>query len=179
MKVLVIVDMQNDFIIGPLGTPEAIVARDNLCRWIKDNITREDMIILTKDTHDERDYFNSQEGRNLPVGHCIQFTEGWRTDANIAKSIVDSNQICSLSTVRKITFGSLNLKEYIPKDAEEIIFCGLCTDICVVSNALIIKAAFPEIPISVIANCCAGSTPEKHEAALSVMESCQISIRKE
>lgn len=176
MKVLVIVDMQNDFITGALGSAEAIEARDNLCDWLRNNITKDDKVILTQDTHYD-DYLDTQEGKNLPIIHCIYDSKGWMIDNKIFETIYDINPY--ISFVEKGTFGAINLDCYMPgfhDKVDEIIFCGVCTDICVISNALIMKAHFPEKPISVIAKCCAGLTPEKHEAALSVMESCQIKI---
>lgn len=176
MKVICIIDMQNDFITGSLGTPEAVVARDNLCEWAKKSITSDDKVIFTRDTHGEN-YLDTQEGKNLPVPHCIKDTEGWDIDKKVVDTIFDIEPYISL--VDKPTFGSMNLKNNIPfdmKQVDEIIFCGVCTDICVVSNALITKANFPEIKMSVIADCCAGVTPEKHNAALEVMRSCQIDV---
>lgn len=176
MKVIVIVDMQNDFITGPLGTPEAVVAKDNLINWLKNNLSHKDKVIFTMDTH-ENDYLETQEGKNLPIPHCIVYTNGWKLNKEIT-DIVDKIRPYQ-STLYKQSFGTPFIKDYISYDIdeiEEIIFCGVCTDICVVSNALITKAESPEIPISIIANCCAGTTPEKHKAALSVMESCQIKI---
>lgn len=176
MKVLVVVDMQNDFITGPLGSAEAVKARDNLCDWVKDNITRDDKVVFTQDTHFDN-YLSTQEGKNLPIIHCISESKGWKIDNKILKVIDGINPYVSF--VEKGTFGDINLDCYMPgfhNRVDEIIFCGVCTDICVISNALIMKAHFPEKPISVIAKCCAGLTPEKHEAALSVMESCQIKI---
>lgn len=176
MKVLVIVDMQNDFISGPLGSPEAVVARDNLCKWIKDNITMDDKVIFTKDTHYE-DYLGTQEGKNLPIPHCIYETDGWEIDEKLMFTVEHIGPFISI--IEKETFGAIGMKNYMPafpNIVDEIIFCGVCTDICVISNALIMKATYSEIPISVIAKCCAGLTPEKHEAALSVIESCQIKI---
>lgn len=186
MKILVVVDMQNDFITGPLGTSEAVVARDYLAQWIKDHISSNDYILFTKDTH-YKDYLETNEGKHLPVPHCIFHTEGWKIDNKIIDAVADCDIASDL--IDKSTFGSRkvvnNLAEFISYDLDEnekldeIIFCGLCTDICVVSNALIVKAEFPETEISVLAPACAGVTPEKHKAALSVMESCQITIREE
>lgn len=176
MKVIVVVDMQNDFITGALGSAEAVKARDNLYDWMRDNVTEDDKVIFTRDTHYEN-YLNTQEGKNLPIPHCIKETDGWKIDNKILDIIDDI--IPFTSFIDKSTFGTTDLDGYMPYDCslvEEIIFCGVCTDICVVSNALIMKAMYSEIPISVIAKCCAGLTPEKHEAALSVMESCQIKI---
>lgn len=186
MKILVIVDMQNDFITGSLGTQEAVVARDFLAQWISKNIKSEDYILFTKDTHYE-DYLETNEGKHLPVPHCIFRTNGWEVDDKIIDAVVSCGATSDL--IDKSTFGtrkaSYNLADFISYDLDEnekldeIIFCGLCTDICVISNALITKAEFPETNISVLAPACAGVTPEKHKAALSVMESFQIYIKEE
>lgn len=176
MKCVIVVDMQNDFITGPLGTPEAIVARDNIEKYLK-TLAKYDEIFFTKDTH-WSNYLKTREGRNLPIPHCIVDTDGWEIDEKLFNAI--KGRLCTV--VAKDAFGSMDLVEEISQyicDYDEIIICGVCTDICVVSNALILKAAFPEAEISVLANCCAGVTPEKHEAALSVMESCQINIVRE
>lgn len=180
MKCVIVVDMQNDFITGPLGTPEAIVAKDNIEKYLK-TLTRNDFVIFTRDTHFD-DYLERREGRKLPVPHCIENTNGWQIDTELEKVALD--MALRGRIIDKTTFGSIdNLIHAIDprfhESFDEIIICGVCTDICVVSNALILKAAFPEAEISVLANCCAGITPEKHEAALSVMESCQINIVRE
>lgn len=165
-KLLVVVDMQNDFIDGSLGTKEAKAIVDKVVDYV-DKFDGD--IIFTLDTHTE-DYLNTQEGKKLPVRHCIQFTNGWNITNKLAPY--------ANWTVKKPTFGSTKLVEII--DAEEydtIELCGLCTDICVVSNALLLKANFPEASISVHKNLCAGVTPESHEAALTTMKMCQIDIK--
>lgn len=173
-KFLIVVDMQKDFIDGALGTPEAqaiveaAAARIRACReegWA---------LIATLDTHGT-DYMDTAEGKKLPVPHCIKDSEGWRLDPAIAGALGE----CVL--VEKPTFGSVRLPEIVRGQAEgaqalRIELIGLCTDICVVSNALLLKAHFPEAAIAVNAACCAGVTPEKHEAALETMRSCQIDV---
>ena len=168
-KILVVVDMQNDFIDGALGTPEAEAIVEN----VKDRIRAYDKqdIFVTMDTHGA-DYMDTQEGRNLPVEHCIRGTKGWEIRSDIAELLEGA------AVYEKPTFGSLRLAEDIAKIASyqdiEIEIIGLCTDICVVSNALLLKANMPEVPISVDPSCCAGVTPETHEAALRTMQMCQI-----
>ncbi|MCM1217311.1 MAG: cysteine hydrolase [Lachnospiraceae bacterium] len=180
MKVVCLIDCQNDFISGVLGTKEAEVARDNICNWLQKNVTCEDKVIITQDTHSKVDYFETQEGKNLPVFHCEANSNGWMIDSKIANTI---NVIQPwLGSVIKDTFGSMEVANRMPapgNKVDSIYLLGFCTDICVISNAMILKAAYPEIPIYVIDNCCAGTTPEKHQAALSVMESCQIKVIKE
>ena len=173
-KILVAVDLQNDFIDGALGTKEAeaIVpaAAARIREWREDGAE----IFATLDTHEEN-YAETQEGRRLPVAHCIRGTEGWQLNPVIREALGD----CIL--VEKPTFGSIRLPELIREKIGDgkgaiIELIGLCTDICVVSNALLLKAAFPEATIRVSSGCCAGVTPEKHKAALETMASCQIDI---
>lgn len=168
MKVLIVVDMQNDFIDGSLGTKEAVAIVDNVKEKISEYKNMGATIIYTRDTHGE-DYLQTSEGRNLPVSHCIKGTHGW----NIADGLyVDGSKI-----IDKYTFGWTNWNEenFDEKDTQiEII--GLCTDICVVSNALIIKAAYPEMEITVDSKCCAGVTVSTHAAALETMKMCQIKV---
>ena len=165
-KILVVVDMQNDFIDGSLGTPEALAIVEN----VKKKISQYDQenIFVTMDTHEEN-YMQTQEGKNLPVPHCIRGTEGWRLNPTIREAAGD----CEL--VEKPTFGSTELPKAV-KDCDEFILLGLCTDICVISNAMIVKAFLPEVPVRVDASCCAGVTPESHENALAAMKCCQIEI---
>ena len=171
---LVVVDMQKDFVDGALGTPEAVA----IVPAVIEKIRRFDGdLFVTYDTHFD-DYLDSAEGKKLPVPHCILDTPGWELDDRITKALEGK----PITRVQKYTFGSDELPDRIlGKAAEEdfsIELIGLCTDICVISNALILKARFPEKPISVDARCCAGVTPALHEAALSVMQSCQIDIVK-
>ena len=170
-ELLVVIDMQNDFVTGSLGTKEACGIVDNVKNKIEEYVKKGQEIVFTRDTHTEQ-YPETQEGRLLPVEHCIKGNKGWELIPEIrpyseGRSVFD-----------KTTFGSVPLAEYIRDggfDAVEMI--GLCTDICVVSNALMIKSALPELPVSVDASCCAGVTREKHEAALEVMRSCQIQVK--
>lgn len=170
-RILVVVDMQKDFVNGALGTKEAVAivpaVVDKIREYEKENI------FVTRDTH-QKDYLTTQEGRKLPVEHCIEGTPGWELDPTVAEAVQGA------AIVNKPTFGSTELmniiREISEKDEISIELIGLCTDICVVSNALLLKAAVPEVEISVDASCCAGVTPEKHEAALETMRSCQIQV---
>ena len=159
-KILVVVDMQNDFIDGSLGTKEAQAIVDNVVAEIA-NYDPAD-IFATRDTHLEN-YLDTQEGKNLPVVHCVKNTKGWEINEKITKALRNAE------IIDKPTFGSKILAEKIAAIAEkediEVTLIGLCTDICVVSNALLMKAYVPEIPVRVIASCCAGVTTESHEAA--------------
>lgn len=173
MKYLVVVDMQNDFIDGSLGSKEAQAIVPRVAEKIKKCMLDEYEIIYTKDTHN-KDYLLTQEGKNLPVPHCVIYTKGWKL-ADEIEAIKDPLS----RVVIKTTFGSKLLAEFFESQAdkiEEIELVGLCTDICVVSNALLLKAYLPEIPITVDSSCCAGVTPAKHEAALETMRSCQINV---
>lgn len=170
-KILVVVDMQNDFIDAALGTPEAVAIVDAVKEKIG-SYPAED-IIATMDTHGEN-YMESQEGQNLPVMHCIKGTDGWKIRPDIAE-LLEGAKI-----YEKPTFGSTalaaDLKALSETEEIELELIGLCTDICVVSNALLLKAAMPEVKISVDASCCAGVTPQKHLAALETMRSCQVNV---
>ena len=163
-KTLIVIDMQKDFIDGALGTKEALAIVDKVKEKITKYQEQGDEIIFTRDTH-QADYLNTSEGKYLPVKHCIEGTEGWE----IWKGLEVSGAIY----INKPTFGYLNWKDY---HLEEVELVGLCTDICVVSNALILKALYPEIKICVDASCCAGVTPESHEAALTTMRMCQVEV---
>ena len=170
-KILIVVDMQNDFIDAALGTKEAVSIVEN----VKDKIRSypPENVIATMDTHGEN-YMETQEGKNLPVPHCIKGSEGWQLRTDIAQLLREAR------IYEKPTFGSLalatDLKAMSEEEELELELIGLCTDICVVSNALLLKAFMPEVPITVDAACCAGVTPEKHQAALETMRSCQIRI---
>lgn len=172
-KILIVVDMQNDFIDGVLGSEEAIEIVDNVVKKI---IDFNGDIFVTYDTHFEN-YMKTAEGKKLPVPHCIKGSYGWRLNEKVALAL----QGKKYTEVEKITFGSVDLPEMIKnvvgKDGFAIELVGLCTDICVVSNALLLKANFPEAEISVDSTCCAGITPESHNAALKTMEMCQINIK--
>ena len=169
---LVVVDMQKDFVDGSLGTIEAQGIVRNVCEKIKGF---EGEIIVTFDTHDEN-YLDTAEGKKLPVKHCIKGTKGFELDEDV-KSALEGKDYTS---VEKPTFGSVKLPEIIREKAQgedfTVELIGLCTDICVVSNALLIKANFPEVEIYVDSACCAGVTVESHNAALETMRSCQINV---
>ena len=167
MKVLCVIDMQNDFIDGALGSKEAEDIVDNVKRKIELYRKNGDTVIFTRDTHTE-DYMNTQEGKNLPVPHCIKGSFGWEISPKL--------DIASDKIIDKPTFGSFELTDYISSlsDVEEIELVGLCTDICVISNAMLLKAKLTETPIKVDSSCCAGVTPESHQNALSSMKMCQI-----
>ena len=170
-KLLIVIDMQNDFIDAALGTPQAEAIVDAVKEKIRSYPTED--VIATMDTHHE-DYMQTQEGKYLPVPHCIRGTDGWQIRADIA-ALLDKAEI-----FEKPTFGSVEmakeLAELSRQEELELELIGLCTDICVVSNALLLKAAMPEVKITVDASCCAGVTPEKHLAALETMRSCQIQV---
>ena len=173
---LFVVDVQNDFLTGSLGSEEAQKILKPVLKLAK---SWDWQIVYTKDTHD-LDYLKTQEGKNLPIEHCIVDTAGWCLPDELQKVMVQKNAI----ELRKSTFGAFDFKEMETnighgqfKNAR-IFICGLCTDICVISNALILKAKFPEHEIICFSDACAGVTIEKHEAALKVMESCQIKIMK-
>ncbi|MBR4305480.1 MAG: cysteine hydrolase [Ruminiclostridium sp.] len=171
---LVVVDMQKDIVDGALGTAEATAIVPAVAEKIK---KFDGEIIVTYDTHFEN-YMDTAEGKKLPVPHCIKGTEGWHLD----KSVFEALKGKDYSEVEKLTFGSVDLPAVVRTAAKNepfsIELVGLCTDICVVSNALILKAAFPEAEISVDAKCCAGVTEENHNAALLTMKSCQIEIKE-
>ena len=169
-NILIVVDMQNDFIDGALGTPEAVA----IVPAVEEKIRQFDgPVYFTRDTHAET-YMKTQEGRNLPVPHCIRGSEGWQIRPQL-------DALRKTEAIDKPTFGSTALGELM-KAADErepigsITLIGLCTDICVISNALLLKAFLPEVPILVDAACCAGVTPQSHENALAAMASCQIQI---
>lgn len=169
MKLLIVVDMQNDFIDGCLGSPEAV----GIVHAVEEKITAYrqtgDMVIFTRDTHGES-YLHTQEGQKLPIPHCIKDTHGWQISRCL--SVGDS------VIVDKPAFGSLELARYVAAlpDITAIELVGLCTDICVISNAMVLKAALPELPISVDGSCCAGVNPSSHETALKAMSACQIQV---
>ena len=184
MKILLAVDLQNDFVTGALGSEEAVVAARNAAEKIRREAGAGVLVIFTQDTHGE-DYPLTQEGRRLPVPHCIENTEGWRLHGGViaAWSETPGRKIAEsviFNAVRKNTFGSRELIDFLLKLEEppgEIEIIGLCTDICVISNALLIKAYFPETAVGVDAACCAGTSPQGHENALAVMRACQIDIK--
>ena len=170
-KMLIVIDMQNDFIDGALGTKEAAAIVENVKNKIR-SYPEED-VVATMDTHTDG-YLNTQEGKYLPVPHCIRGTKGWELRADIAELLSGAK------IYEKPTFGSAalaaDLKALSDREEIELELIGLCTDICVVSNALLLKASMPEVRISVDAACCAGVTPKSHEAALQTMRACQIQL---
>lgn len=174
MNVLVVVDMQNDFIDGALGTKEAVAIVPNVVDKIMDFKGR---VLATRDTH-ETDYLSTQEGKNLPVEHCIRGTKGWEIREEI-KALIKEEPI------DKKTFGSVALAQVLKayneyeEAIESITLVGLCTDICVISNALVLKAHLPEVSIIVDASCCAGVTVKSHRQALEAMKMCQIQVVNE
>ena len=174
MKILVVVDMQNDFIDGSLSNKSA---QDIIPAILEELRTGGyEHIVFTRDTH-TKNYLNTPEGKRLPVEHCIMGTEGWELNQEILE---DACFGCdSISFFDKPTFGSLGLLSHIQSqgDFDEVVVCGTCTDICVVSNVLILKTMKPDLNITVLGNACAGLTPEKHQAALEVMKSCQINVK--
>lgn len=172
-KTLIVIDMQNDFIDGALGTNEAQAIVPNVKKKIEEYDTRGDEIIFTRDTHFSN-YLETNEGKHLPVEHCIYGTNGWRIHDEIKPNNILKSSIATI--VDKCSFGKLDLFEAFDEYPDEIELVGLCTDICVVSNALILKATVPEINITVDASCCAGVTPESHQAALTTMKMCQINV---
>ena len=166
-KLLVVVDMQKDFVDGSLGTAEAVKI---VPRVVSEIENFDGDVVFTLDTHSSI-YLETQEGKNLPVPHCIKGTDGWRLDKTIEPLSL------SRRVFEKPTFGSVELAEFVANgDYDDITLIGLCTDICVLSNAMLIKAFLPEVKVSVKASACAGVTPESHENALSSMKMCQINI---
>ncbi|MBE5731591.1 MAG: cysteine hydrolase [Clostridiales bacterium] len=167
-NILIVVDMQNDFIDGSLGTKEAVAILPNVARKINEYRQRGDKIIFTADTHFDN-YLDTNEGKHLPVKHCIKGTDGWKISPKL--DVGDSK------IIEKPTFGYLEWKNEIENvDGLSIELIGLCTDICVVSNALILKATFPSATIKVDSTCCAGVTPSSHTSALTTMQMCQIEV---
>lgn len=169
MKLLIVVDMQNDFIDKALGTKEAIEIVPSVIKKIEEYRLNKNEVIFTRDTH-QKNYLQTQEGKNLPVEHCIEGTSGWQ--------ITDKLEISDSKIFNKYSFGSIELADYVSslENIEEIELVGLCTDICVISNAFILKAKMPEVKISVDSSCCAGVTPQSHLNALEAMKMCQINV---
>lgn len=171
--ILLVIDMQNDFIDGALGTPEAVAIVGNVVQKVRDFAGT---VVFTRDTHEEN-YMDTQEGKNLPVPHCVRGTHGWEICDELLPYVQGD-------VIDKVTFGSSELGELL-KEMDEadpvrsITLVGLCTDICVISNAMISKAFLPEVPVTVDAACCAGVTPESHQNALAAMKMCQITIENE
>ncbi|MBQ9764590.1 MAG: cysteine hydrolase [Lachnospiraceae bacterium] len=173
-KILIVVDMQKDFVDGALGSKEAVSIVDNVVNRINDF---DGEIFVTYDTHQEN-YMDTREGKYLPVPHCIEATDGWKLNDKV-QNVLSSKKY---STIHKPTFGSTELVELLKDSCEkdtDVLLIGLCTDICVVSNALLLKAHYPEMNISVDVACCAGVTPESHRAALLTMKMCQVNVINE
>ena len=167
MKYLIVVDMQVDFITGSLGSELATAIVPNVIEKVKNF---DGKVIFTRDTHFDN-YMQTQEGKKLPVPHCIKDTDGWQ--------ICDELKPYAETVIDKVTFGSINLPKILRDSKEsidEIVLCGLCTDICVISNAMILKSAFPEVKLTVDASCCAGVTVDSHITALNAMRAVQIEI---
>ncbi|MBO4981415.1 MAG: cysteine hydrolase [Lachnospiraceae bacterium] len=176
-KILIVVDMQNDFVDGALGTKEAAAVVPIVVGRVADAVRNGEKLYFTRDTH-QPDYLNTKEGQKLPVPHCILSTKGWELIPRLEHYALGAR------IVDKPTFGSMALadillSEHARDPIEKITLIGLCTDICVISNALLLKAALPEAEIAVNASCCAGVTPESHDNALKAMEMCQINIERE
>ena len=191
MKVLIVVDMQKDFVDGVLGTPEAQAIIPKVCDEIQKRADKDTLVIFTKDTHTE-DYMNTLEGKHLPVPHCIKGTPGHgivgevlASYVNVFKQYMDPWDVYPAETnpilINKPTFGSIELQNVLYSIAdnnyiEEVSLMGVCTGICILSNSLLVKATFPEAEVNVIADCCACVTPESHKTALEAMKLCQINI---
>lgn len=170
MKLLIVVDMQNDFIDAALGTKEAVAIVPAVAKKIAEYREAGNQVIFTRDTH-QKNYMETQEGKNLPVMHCIEGTDGWQ----ISKEL----KVGESKIFNKPSFGSMELADYVANlnDIEEIELIGLCTGICVISNAFILKAKLPEVKITVDSSCCACVTPESHQTALNAMKLCQINVK--
>ncbi|MCQ2547805.1 MAG: cysteine hydrolase [Clostridia bacterium] len=173
MKKLIVVDVQNDFIFGSLGTKEAQEVLPNIVEMVKN---WEGEVEFTRDTHDAN-YLDTQEGKFLPIEHCIEGTSGWQ----LVPELEEFRQEHNSKTFDKPFFGSLECAretkyEFIEGKIDSVTLIGVCTDICVISNALLIKSASPELPVHVVESCCAGVSPQKHDSAIETMKSCQIIV---
>jgi nicotinamidase-related amidase len=168
-KMLIVVDMQNDFVTGSLANQTAL----EVIPFIKSEIEsgKYSRVLFTQDTHYDN-YLETQEGKNLPVKHCIFGTKGWDVVDELKEYVTNTNSI------KKFTFGfnGWNEEEFGIADVDEVVFVGICTDICVVSNVLVLKTMYPEMKVTVLAKGCAGLTPETHNAALETMKSCQVNV---
>ena len=169
MKLLIVIDMQNDFIDGSLGTKEAVAIVPKVAEKIISARKNGEMVVFTRDTH-QSCYLETQEGKNLPVEHCIEGTEGWQISSRLE---VGDSRIFD-----KPSFGSMELADFVAgiSDLESIELVGLCTGICVISNAFILKAKLPEVPVIVDSSCCACVTPDSHQTALNAMKLCQVKV---
>lgn len=192
MKVLIVVDMQKDFVDGSLGTPEAQAIVPLVAETIEQMAAPDTVVIFTKDTH-PKNYMETLEGKNLPVPHCIKGTPGhsivdevFNAYLNVFDTYADAYEVYPATpmdpiVVNKPTFGSIDLQNILfdiheTHGIEEVSLMGLCTGICVLSNAVLCKATLPEVPVNVVADCCACVTPESHKTALEAMKLCQINI---
>lgn len=175
-RVLVVIDMQEDFTTGALGNKDCAEVVEKVAQRMKEAVQQGMKIVCTCDIHpDEEQYMKSNEGRNLPVPHCLKGTKG----AELVKEVKQMKDFYLIPPIEKGAFGSIKLAEELKKfDIEEIEMMGVCTDICVISNAMILKAAMPEVKIVINAECCAGVTKESHENALRAMEACQFIIKR-
>lgn len=181
MKILIMIDMQNDFLTGVLGNGQTAAVVPAVCEKVRRYLAESKApLIYTMDTHVEN-YLSTQEGRNLPVTHCIKDSHGWQLDSRL-KAITDSQPERTVK-IEKGTFGAENLPECVKdisqqygEEIEEIELVGVCTDICVISNAMLLKAFFPETLITVDSSCCAGVTPQSHQNALEAMKMCHIRV---
>ena len=174
MKVLIVIDMQNDFLDGALRNEEGIKIIPNVCEKIKEYKANGDVVIATRDTHSD-EYLNTQEGKRLPIEHCIKDSEGWEINSDVNEALGNSLKF------DKPSFGSIDLANYLKEEYEgednlEIELVGVCTDICVISNAIVIKASLPEARVIVDAACTAGISKEGHQNALNAMKVCQIDV---
>lgn len=182
MKVLVVVDMQNDFISGPLGSAEAQAIVPAVAQRIKDYLAQDNtMIIFTRDTHYPDTYEDTIEGKKLPVPHCYSNTYGWEIIPELVEALEDKTDFNKVLYLNKTHFGSLDLVDVleslkVKNPIDYIELCGVCTDICVVSNALLIKASNCDFPVLVNADLCAGTSKENHDAALLTMKNCHVDI---
>lgn len=178
MKILVVIDMQNDFITGSLGSTDAEAIVPAVRARISDYLCRPDTkVIFTRDTHDPDSYADIIEGKKLPVPHCYKNTYGWEIIPELQEEI-DKYDNSQVHFIDKPHFGSIDLKDYLETydNIEYVELCGVCTDICVVSNALILKASNEDFPVLVNANLCAGTSKENHDAALLTMKNCQVDV---
>lgn len=180
-KITIVIDMQNDFLTGTLANPSAV----SIIPSVLNEIKNADYVMYTRDTHEENHYFETQEGKNLPVLHCVAGTWGWQIVNELNPLNVPEVYDYNWFIVDKPTFGYVSIwnngkfAQLINENGQEnveVTFCGTCTDICVVSNAMIVKSLYPDMVVNVKADACAGLTPEKHQSALDVMSSCQINI---
>ena len=174
MDVLIVVDLQKDFVSGALGTPEAVGIVPAAARRVAEAVRRGEEVLFTRDTHGP-DYLDTQEGRKLPVPHCVRGTEGWELVPELRESAAGR------TVLDKPSFGSAELGRLLAErngrePIRRVTLIGLCTDICVISNALLVKAFFPEARVAVDAACCAGVTPKSHQTALDAMRACQIDV---